>query len=248
MPADNVMRLNLLLSDKLWGYKVKYEENSFRITVRKPPKIRRGVKGLTIAVDPGHGGEFDGSIGALRLTEKEINLKVALELRDILVAKGATVMLTRDTDVEVGLLERIRLAEEADADLLVSLHHNALGDGIDPFGNFGTGTFYYNPLSRGLAETIQSKVHHELNLYNEGIYYNNMAMVRPTYMPAIMLEAAYMIIPEHEQMMLDEDYPKRLAKAVYKGIKSYMDDERKRARIQNSSSRLNNYSAGYFED
>lgn len=248
VPSNNVMRLELHLSEKLWGYKVKYEDSSLRIIVRKPPKIRRGVKGLTIAVDPGHGGNNDGSIGPLRLAEKEINLKVALELRAILVSKGASVMLSRESDVDVDLLERVKMAEEAEADLMISIHHNAMGDGIDPFDNFGTGTHYYNPLSHGLAEIIQAKVHHEINLYDEGVYYNNLAMIRPTFMPAVLLEAAYMMIPEHEQMMLGRGYPKALAKAIYKGIKSYLDEEHKQSRIRNSSSRLNDYSADIFEN
>jgi|GEM_PF-428260 N-acetylmuramoyl-L-alanine amidase len=247
VPSDNVMRIKIRLSNKHWGYKVSYEDNALRILVRKPPNIRRGVRGLTIAVDPGHGGESDGSIGPLRTTEKEVNLRVALQLRDILESKGATVMLTRDVNKTLGLLERIKMAEDANADLMISLHHNALGDGKDPFGNLGTGVHYYNSLSRGLAEKIQAAVHKELDIYNEGVYYNNLAMVRPTYMPAILLEAAYMMIPEHEQMMLMDDYAERLAKAVYKGIKSYLRDERKIIKISRSSIKLNNYSADIFE-
>lgn len=134
--------------------------------------------------------------------------------------------MTRTTDIHIGLRDRVTIAREKEADLMISIHHNALQDGTDPFGTYGTGTRYYHPLSRDYALAVQAEVAEALELPDEGIYYQNLALTRPTSMPAVLLEAGYMMLPEQEQMMYEKDYPKKLAKAIYRGIKRFIADRR----------------------
>ncbi|MBX9615514.1 MAG: N-acetylmuramoyl-L-alanine amidase [Caulobacteraceae bacterium] len=95
-------------------------------TLRAEP--RRTERPL-IVIDAGHGGRDPGARGAHR-NESEINLAAALMLRDELVRSGRfRVLLTRESDVYVGLSERVRIARRADADLFISLHADA---GADP--------------------------------------------------------------------------------------------------------------------
>ncbi len=79
-----------------------------------------------VFIDPGHGGSDRGAV-AFGLIEKDINLIVAKELKDLLLNKGIGVMLSRDADKNIGLKERASMANEYGADILVSIHHNASG-------------------------------------------------------------------------------------------------------------------------
>ena len=221
-PADHVLRLEIQLVHSIWGYKVDWDEGDMVLKIRKPPRLDRRVKGLVIAIDPGHGGDDFGAVGPTGLKEKDVNLTAALDLAEYLSKKGVRVILTRIDDFAIGLQERIRIAEDAEADLMVSIHHNALPDGVNPFDEFGTGTYYYQPQSREMARYVQKELVKRLRFPDEGIYYNNLALVRPTAMPSILIEAAYIMFPDHERRMVEEKYTEQMAKAVYRGICKYL--------------------------
>ena len=222
--GDACIRLDVKLEGALWGYSARWEEKGYRLSFRPAPAIGRRLEGLRVAIDPGHGGQQDGAIGPTRLKEKQANLICAKALAERLQQSGATAFLTLDRDSVLGLPERTSLAAEFNADLLISLHHNGLPDGVNPFGHFGTGTYYYRPQSRELALAVQREVIFELGLPDEGIYYNDLALVRPTTQPAILLETAYLMLPDQEELIGSEDYPNRLARAVEKGITSFVHE------------------------
>lgn len=92
-------------------------------SVRAVPMELRTLQ--RIVVDPGHGGNDPGAIGRGRLQEKDVTLRLARALRRELVARGFSVVLTRDDDRSLSLLERTAIAEGAGGDLFVSLHANA---------------------------------------------------------------------------------------------------------------------------
>ncbi len=83
-----------------------------------------GVK--TIVIDPGHGGRDPGAVGPTNLYEKTVTIDVARRLRRILEHAGFQVKMTRDDDERVSLKDRVAIAIEAEADLFISLHVNAL--------------------------------------------------------------------------------------------------------------------------
>lgn len=226
-PLDEVLRLEVALSEPCWGYNVKWDEGDLLLRVRKAPNLDRGIRGLHIAVDPGHGGENYGAIGPTGFHEKTANLRAAFALANLLNKKGAKVTITRIFDSYTGLYDRIEKAEVAEADILISLHYNALPDGANPFGDYGTGTHYYRPQSRLLAQSVQKELVKELRFPDEGIYYNNLALVRPTAMPAILIEPAYIMLPEQEARILEADFAEKQAKAVYRGLCSFIKQRRK---------------------
>lgn len=221
---DGCVELEIKLTSPLWGYSSHWDDTGFRLLLRPSPTIGRRLQGLRVAIDPGHGGSQDGAIGPTRLKEKQANLKCAMALADRLGQSGAVVFLTLDKDTTLGLVERTIAADNFNADILVSLHHNALPDGVNPFGYFGVGTHYYRPQSRDLALSVQREVVGELCLPDEGIYYDDLALVRPTSQPSILLESAYIMLPEQEALIESEDYPQRLARAVEKGITSFVHE------------------------
>lgn len=97
------------------------------------PKVIHPVKGgpkgqKTVVIDAGHGGKDPGAV-ANGIREKDINLKVALLMSDILRKKGLRVVLTRGSDIYLKLSDRTSIAVREDADVFVSLHCNALPKG-----------------------------------------------------------------------------------------------------------------------
>ena len=86
--------------------------------------MKKGAR-KTIVVDPGHGGKDPGASDN-GVTEKNVNLAIGLELQKVLLARGYNVIMTRNTDVYLKLQERTDIANNANADLFVSIHVNAL--------------------------------------------------------------------------------------------------------------------------
>ena len=91
--------------------------------------------------------------------------------------------MTRTEDVPLELWPRVDLAERAGADLLVSIHNNALPDGVNPFTNSGTSVYYNQPRSVPLARAVQAALVRRLGVRDLGIGRGDLAMVRTTWMP-----------------------------------------------------------------
>jgi len=102
---------------------------------------------LVVVLDPGHGGKFphDGAHGGRGLHEKVIALQVAQKTRDALEAQGATVILTRDEDEDIPLADRVRIANEAGADVFLSIHCNAMEKREDRKVTRGVETYFLSP-------------------------------------------------------------------------------------------------------
>ncbi|MCX7766786.1 MAG: N-acetylmuramoyl-L-alanine amidase, partial [Candidatus Sumerlaeia bacterium] len=83
------------------------------------------LKGKRICIDPGHGGEESGAVGVGGLRESDVNLRVALLLKEMLEKAGATVLMTRTDDRTVSITERWKFNRANNTDLFVSIHHNA---------------------------------------------------------------------------------------------------------------------------
>ncbi len=100
-----------------------------------------------MVLDPGHGGRYphDGARGPRGLREKSIALSVALKTKEVLEAAGATVILTRDKDEDISLAERVRIANEAGADLFLSIHCNSMETGEDRKITRGVETYFLSP-------------------------------------------------------------------------------------------------------
>jgi len=102
---------------------------------------------LVVVLDPGHGGKFphDGARGRHGLVEKNISLAVAQKTKALLELAGATVVLTRENDEDVSLAERDRIANEAGADLFLSIHCNSMELGEDRKVTQGVETYFLSP-------------------------------------------------------------------------------------------------------
>jgi N-acetylmuramoyl-L-alanine amidase len=219
--AGPSLRYTFNLKGPVYGYQPLWENGAFVLRIRRPPAIDPvdPLRGLTIAVDAGHPPA--GATGPTGLKEADVTLPVAKRIQALLQARGVNVFMTRVTDSAVDLNLRPAMARRANAQALVSIHLNAVPDGINPFRAQGTGTYYYHPHSRILAEGAQRALVAELGLPDNGVHRANFALVRPTWMPAILTEGAFIIMPDQEAALRTEDYQQRYARAVVAGLESY---------------------------
>ena len=225
-PQDGVYRLNIRwYDDHFWGYTPAYEGTTFTLKLKKhldtANPLSSPVKGLKIVLDPGHSHD-PGAIGPSGLEEADPNLWIAYELRKILMNKGAEVLMTRMGHEDLGLYDRVDMANKWDADLLISIHNNALPDGINPFTHNGTSAYYYFNQARPLAEAIHKHLLEKTGLPDHGLYHGNLALCRVTDCPAVLVECAFMMIPEQEAMLKTDKFQRKCAKAIYEGICDYL--------------------------
>ena len=146
-------------------------------------------------------------------------------LADELRARGAKPVLTRNTDVDVPLHDRVAIGRRSGADIFVSLHANALPDGVNPATRSGTGTYFYHHLSHRAAEVLHRHLMTATGLADDGIYEANFAVIRPTAFPSVLLEAAYLMYPAEEEQLRSDKYLRRLAKGVANGLTEYFKRE-----------------------
>jgi N-acetylmuramoyl-L-alanine amidase len=221
--ADEVT-LTLELSRPVWGYRTRWDGNDLLVDVRRPPKIDTGnpLSGRLIALDPGHPPA--GATGPTGLREAEANLAVALELRRLLESAGARVLMTRTTDTPIDLWPRVAAAARADADVLISIHNNALPDGINPFLHNGSSVYYNHPRSIPLARDIQQALLERIGLRDLGIGRGDLALVRGTWMPSVLTEGLFMSIPDQEASLRSSRGQQLYALAVLEGLRRFLGE------------------------
>jgi N-acetylmuramoyl-L-alanine amidase len=224
-PADGVLRVTIDLARPTWGYHAFYDAGgALVLRIRRPPVIdpTAPLRGMFIAVDPGHGGEDRSTRGPTDLREADANLYVALQLRTLLEQGGARVLMTRTTDTTVPLNDRPRIAADSGVHVLVSVHNNAFPDGVNPFTNSGTSVYYYQPHSLELARLMQREILDELGLRDIGFGRADLALVRPTWMPAVLTETAFMMVPEQEAALRDTAVQQRIAAAHVRALEAFL--------------------------
>jgi N-acetylmuramoyl-L-alanine amidase len=209
------------LSEPLWGYHASWERGDLLLDIRRPPHRDGGsLKGWLIAVDPGH--PPGGSNGPTGLREAEANLAIGLRVKQLLEEAGAKVFITRTEDVPIELWPRVDAAERAGADLLVSIHNNALPDGVNPLTNSGTSVYYNHPPSVALARAVQAELVRRLGVRDLGIGRGDLALVRTTWMPSILTEGLFIMVPEQEAALRSPQGQRLYAEAVVDGIRRFL--------------------------
>lgn len=216
------IRIDLELTQPPYGYLVLFQPGrGFILRLRRPPHVSlaRPLEGLTIAVDPGH--PPGGAIGPTGFTEAEGVLAVAMKLRDLLQQRGATVVMTRTDMRPVDLHERSVVARRVNAHALLSIHENAFGDGTNPFPNVGTSTLFFHPQSEPLARLVEAGMMREMGLRDLGIHYQNIAIGRTMWMPAIISEGLFLMMPDQEWAARQPEFQERYARGVADGVEAY---------------------------
>jgi N-acetylmuramoyl-L-alanine amidase len=215
------MRYTIALPGPVYGYQPLWQDGAFTLRVRRPPAIDATdpLRGLTIAVDPGHPPV--GATGPTGLWEPEATLPVGLRVEALLRARGVNVLMTRTTPAPVDLNLRPTMARRANAHALVSIHLNAVPDGMNPFTAEGTSTYHYWMHSQPLATATHQALVAQLALPDKGVKRENFALVRPTWMPAVLCEGAFIIMPDQEAALRTPEYQERYARGIVEGLERY---------------------------
>ncbi len=213
------------------GHKVISENPAHNINITLAKKIteeiteeitdENKIKNLII-VDPGHGGFDPGACGPSGLTEKEVNLDIALKIKDNLHNSGYNVMLTREKDEFISLKERVQIANEAGGLVFVSIHNNS------SCRNYSEGTETFLAPNRDgkcllLAQLMQEELLAELNLVDRGVKKDNFYVIKYTDMPAILVEIAFLSNPHEEALLENELFRQKAAEAVGRAIINYLN-------------------------
>jgi N-acetylmuramoyl-L-alanine amidase len=214
-----------LQSNQAWGYKLRYDGTTLVLSLRHPPTIQpeRPLAGITILLDPGHGSENDlGARGPNGYPEKDVNLVVSKLLREALEARGATVILTREGDDDLFPGDRVDIINAVEPTLALSIHYNALPDAGDALNTAGIGTFWYHAQAYDLAVFLHDYLVRELDRPAYGVFWNNLALTRPTVAPAVLLELGFMINPFEFEWIVDPAAQQALTETLADGIEAWV--------------------------
>ncbi|MGQ7459503.1 GBS Bsp-like repeat-containing protein [Streptococcus suis] len=196
-------------------------------------------RSYTVYIDPGHGGRDSGaSYGGVH--EKNLALSVSNKLRENLLKYGINVLMTRTGDYDVDFkTERSRMTNASNADLFISIHFNATGAGVSNATGIETYWYQYNPEyqpkinkemhnnptrlaeSEILANKVQESLIKETGAVNRGVRRETFAVLRETAIPAILVELGFMDNPSELQVIKQDSYHTRLAKALAQGVMNW---------------------------
>jgi len=194
----------------------------------------------TVVIDAGHGGEDGGAVGVNGIYEKELNLRIALLLADMLRAAGVPVKLTRTRDEllydkgsdyegkkKVQDLEARLSAVNACTDpVLVSIHMNTF-----PVEKYHGLQVYYSANSEEsavMAETVQSKVKSMLqpdNRRQSKQATGSIGLLKRVDCPAVLIECGFLSNAEECYHLCEESYQKELSFSLYCAIFSYLSEK-----------------------
>lgn len=197
------------------GHEVLASSQGLRVLVNESP-----LAGHRILIDPGHGGQDPGAIGWTGLREKDVVLDIALRLRDLLEKQGAEVILSREDDTFISLIDRACLAERTGAEVFVSIHVNS---SVNKEAN-GTETYYYyaDPKGQELATLIQREMLTTLELSNRAPRPNrDFVVLKENTVPAVLTEVAFISNRAEEKLLGQPAFRQKAAEAIFRGLVAY---------------------------
>ena len=195
------------------GYLVQQDQQSVRVLMGT-----FSIKDMIITLDAGHGGNDTGAVGQNGTCEKDVNLDVILRAGKLLEHEGATVLYTRSDNTFIPLNDRPALANKHNASIFVSVHCNSM-----PHPNTASGsqTYYYTGQSARLAAAMHAELVKGLGLRDGGIHTARYLVIRKTYMPAVLLELAFINNTREEALLCTSDFRQQAAEAILDGIRRY---------------------------
>lgn len=187
-----------------------------------------------VVIDAGHGGFDPGKIGVNKAVEKDINLAIALQLKELLEQNDIKVIMTRDSDEGLysendsnkkaaDLKKRVEILNQSGVVLAISIHQNS----FTQESSHGAQVFYYTSSEDGkrLANIMQLQLkksiaddNHRIEKSNESYY-----LLKKSNCPIIIVECGFLSNRKEAELLTKEDYQRKLAWAIHLGVLKYMN-------------------------
>ncbi len=193
-----------------------------KTTSEDEPKIDRKkgtLDGVTIVLDPGHGGNDQGTAGYRGSIEKDYTLITTQTLQSKLQDAGATIYLTRESDMYVDLRKRVSIGHQYAADAFISIHYDATEDTTIS----GFTTYYYHDYQQKLAQSVNEGIAKKVTLRDRGAQLGDYLVLRENYQNAILIELGYLSNPAEERVITTNYYREQATLGIYEGIINYFD-------------------------
>jgi N-acetylmuramoyl-L-alanine amidase len=202
-------------------------DNSGEVTGPSEGMDQNSGSSKLVVIDAGHGGYDIGASGLNGALEKDINLAIALKLSDYLKNAGYNILLTRSDDTFVSLKDRSAAANNANADIFISIHCNVSLNHEAGGTEVLTEPASLNPVydqqedSKHLAGLVQEELVKVLGLKNRGVKDQDLSVCRETNAPAILIETAFIDNSYEEKLINDTAVQDKVSAAIKIGIDNY---------------------------
>jgi len=220
--GNTVLTLKLFSAQNFYGFDHSYSDGKLLISFRNPSSLAKGdqpLQGKRIVIDAGHGGTDAGALGFLAgYDEKDLNLAIALVLREKLEVLGAEVLMTREDDTTVSLTERMDFLNRESPDLSISVHHNSVNEATDANNGRGTLGLYWSAAGLSLAEYVQKGVPQALAVRDVGTRAQKLALCRNHRFPQTLVETQFICSPAEYEAAMRGDYTETAAEAMAEGV------------------------------
>ena len=199
-----------------WGYSLYYLKNTLILRIRRSPAGRK-LRGMTIAIDAGHGGTNTGAKGEKTgQLEKDLTLDLARRLQTYLEKAGARVVQVRTTDTTLSPSERVLMMRKVLPNLLVSIHFNSSGSASVR----GVSTYYKHPGFRPWSQAVLGELLTRLPVREFGnVGHFNFFFNSPTDYPNLLVEGPFLSSPDDEALITDPVFRQKMARAIAKGLR-----------------------------
>jgi N-acetylmuramoyl-L-alanine amidase len=183
------------------------------------------VKGKLIVLDAGHGGSDPGAQRS-GVSEKDLTMQITNQLKKRLTQLGARVVMTRSDDTFVSLEDRVKITNENQPDLFVSIHINALESTASIYG---IETYYQTEQSRALATAIHQQLVQGLGVPDRSVRKARFYVINHTPIPAILAEVGFISNQQERDNLGSADYQVKIADSVSHGIVQYLTEKQELA-------------------
>lgn len=194
---------------------------------------------VNIIIDPGHGGFDSGANASDKTQEKDINLEIALKLKDIFSSNGFNVIMTRDDDISIedkytnfskkksDMYNRLKILNSNSNNIFISIHQNAYSNKSIK----GTQVFYSknNPLSKVLADNIKKSITNNLQPENKRETVEakkNLYLLYKAQVPSVLVECGFLTNNEELKMLKNDEYQKNIATTIFDGTFKFIEENK----------------------
>lgn len=194
---------------------------------------------VNIIIDPGHGGFDSGANASDKTQEKNINLEIALKLKEIFSSNGFNVIMTRDDDISIedkytnfskkksDMYNRLKILNSNSNNIFISIHQNTYSNKSVK----GTQIFYSknNPLSKILANDIQKSFIKTLQPENKREIVEakkNLYLLYKAQVPAVLVECGFLTNSEELKMLKSDEYQKNIATTIFNGTFKFIEENK----------------------